>query len=56
MKGGNMNQDNRVLGRQGARVLRPREIEHVSGAVRTETVCTISPKHVLDGDVFLGEC
>jgi hypothetical protein len=51
-----MKQENRVLGRIGARELTPREIENVTGAIRTETVCTISGKSVRDGDVFLGEC
>lgn len=51
-----MKQENRVLGRIGARELTPREIEHVTGAIRTETVCTISATSVRDGDVFLGEC
>jgi hypothetical protein len=50
-----MKQENRVLGRLGARELTPREIEHVTGAVRTTTVCTIGPQG-LDGDVRLGEC
>jgi hypothetical protein len=51
-----MNQDNRVLGRKGARELTPQEIESVSGAIRTQTVCTIDGISVKDGDVFLGEC
>jgi hypothetical protein len=51
-----MKQENRVLGRIGARELTPREIEHVTGAVRTETVCTFSAKYGKDGDVFFGEC
>ncbi len=50
-----MKKDNRVLGRVGARELTPRETEHVIGAVRTETVCTLY-EGKLDGDVFLGEC
>jgi hypothetical protein len=49
-------QENRVLGRMGARELTSGEIEHVTGAIRTETVCTISERAVRDGDVFLGEC
>ncbi len=51
-----MNQDNRVLGRKGARELTPREIEHVTGAIQTETVCTFDETGFRDGDVFLGEC
>jgi hypothetical protein len=50
-----MNQDDRVLGRKGARELTPRETERIHGAVRTETVCTIGLTGI-DGDVFLGEC
>jgi hypothetical protein len=52
-----MKQENRVLGRIGARELNPREVEHVNGSfkVHTETVCTIGPAG-LDGDVRLGEC
>jgi hypothetical protein len=52
-----MNQDNRVLGRKGARVLNSAEAEHVNGGlqVHTETVCTLRGS-VLDGDVKLGEC
>jgi hypothetical protein len=54
-----MKQDNRVLGRKGARELNQAEVEHVTGAlqVRTETVCTFRPNPPsLDGDVRLGEC
>lgn len=47
--------NNRVLGRVGARELTPGESEHVMGAVRTETKCSVGPKG-LDGDVQLGEC
>lgn len=52
-----MNQDNRVLGRKGARELNSNEAEHVNGSLRvhTETVCTLFGG-VLDGDVKLGEC
>jgi hypothetical protein len=52
-----MKQENRVLGRVGARELTSREIEHVTGSfkVSTETVCSIGPQG-LDGDVRLGEC
>ena len=52
-----MKQENRVLGRIGARELTPREVEHVTGSlkVHTETVCTLGPTS-LDGDVRLGEC
>jgi hypothetical protein len=52
-----MKHNNRVLGRMGARELTPREVEHVTGAVHTETVCTVDLKGgntALDGD--RGEC
>jgi hypothetical protein len=50
-----MNQDNRVLGRKGARELTPREIERVTGAIKTTTLCTL-PVRANDGDARLGEC
>jgi hypothetical protein len=50
-----MKREDRVLGRIGARELTPPEVDHVVGAVHTETVCTLGPKG-LDGDVRLGEC
>jgi hypothetical protein len=46
----------RVLGRAGARELMPTEIDHVTGGIRTETVCTLGKSGALDGDTFLGEC
>ena len=53
----NENLDERVLGRVGARELTPRELDHVTGGVRTETVCTFNwQTRAADGDVFLGEC
>lgn len=48
-----MNQDNRVLSRKGARELTAREIDHVTGAVHTETVCSFYDGK-LDGDI--SEC
>ncbi len=51
-----MNDQNRVLLRQGARDLTPEEVERVSGGLRTLTACTIASSAVKDGDVFLGEC
>ena len=36
-----MNNDNRVLGRQGAKELTPSEADHVVGGFSTLTVCTI---------------
>ena len=51
-----MNQNNRVLGRQGARDLTPAEAEVVTGGLRfhTLTVCTVPFASGLDGDP--GEC
>jgi hypothetical protein len=52
-----MKQENRVLGRIGARELNPREVEHVTGGIHTETVCTVDLRagtRALDGD--RGEC
>jgi hypothetical protein len=49
-----MNQDNRVLGRRGARELTPREVDHVTGAVHTETICSVGRNGAIDGD--RGEC
>jgi len=52
-----MKTENRVLARQGARELTPSEIDHVTGGVRTTTVCTVPrPNGARDGDTFLGEC
>jgi hypothetical protein len=50
-----MKQDIRVLGRKGARELTPREVEQVTGAIRTLTVCTL-PVKACDGDACIGEC
>lgn len=50
-----MHYDNRVLSRKGARELTAQETEHICGAVKTETKCSIGPAG-LDGDVRLGEC
>jgi hypothetical protein len=50
-----MNQDNRVLGRRGARELTPRETEYITGAIQTQTVCTnLGVQGGNDGDTF--EC
>jgi hypothetical protein len=50
-----MKQNNRVLGRLGARELTPEETDHVVAALGTDTVCTCGPNGK-DGDTFLGEC
>jgi hypothetical protein len=45
----------RVLSRTAARELTPKEMEHVSGGIHTNTVCTFDPNTKQpDGDV--GEC
>lgn len=51
-----MNNQNRVLVRQGARDLTPEEVERVSGGLRTLTACSIGSGGQKDGDVSLGEC
>ena len=48
------NQDNRVLNRQGARILSEEEVKVVSGARVTLTKCTIGIGGKIDGD--LHEC
>lgn len=48
-----MNQDNRVLGRMGARELTEQESGQVVGGIRTLTVCSVFNGQV-DGDV--SEC
>jgi hypothetical protein len=45
-----MNQDNRVLGRQGARDLTPQEAELVNGAFKVFTICTLRPPPFGDAD------
>jgi hypothetical protein len=51
-----MNQDNRVLGRKGARDLNPAESEMVRGGLtfHTLTLCTAPFSGYFDGDP--GEC
>lgn len=52
---GTIMKNNRVLIRKGARELTPREIEKVTGAIKTTTVCTL-PVTACDGDACIGEC
>ena len=52
----NMNDQNRVLIRQGARDLNDREVAMVSGGLRTLTACTLAAAGTLDGDTFHSEC
>lgn len=52
-------QEDRVLGRRGARIVTTEEAMSVkgSGPAGTATVCTFDPRtHAADGDVALGEC
>jgi hypothetical protein len=42
-KGKTMNENNRVLSRQNARELTPKEIDHVSGSINTLTICSAAP-------------
>jgi len=48
-----MNDQNRVLGRQGARPLTPAEMEMISGGFITFSLCTSAPSP--DGDTRPGE-
>ena len=52
------NQQDRVLGRRGARIVTTEEAMSVkaSGGGHTATVCTFDPRTGPDGDVALGEC
>jgi hypothetical protein len=53
-----MNDQNRVLGRWGARSLTEEELQQVGGGLHTDTVCTV-PTEVCpnkDGDASIGEC
>jgi hypothetical protein len=49
-KGKSMNNQNRVLVRQGARDLNEQEVEQVSGGFRTLTACTLVAVGVFDGE------
>jgi hypothetical protein len=55
-----MDQDNRVLGRKGARELTEQEVEGVTGALKirhTLTPCFVDRKQQLfNGDQAIGEC
>ena len=55
-----MDQDNRVLGRKGARELSEQEVESVIGALKvrhTLTPCFVDRKQQLvNGDQAIGEC
>ncbi len=51
-----MNDESRVLVRQGARELDRQETEQVSGGLRTLTACTWDPDFGGDGDHSIGEC
>jgi hypothetical protein len=52
----NMNDQNRVLVRKGARDLNDQEVAMVSGGLRTLTACTLAAAGTLDGDTFHSEC
>lgn len=49
-----MNNQNRVLLRQGARDLTEQEVQQVNGALRTLTLCSCCINGHVDGDI--GEC
>jgi hypothetical protein len=48
-------QENRVLGRKGARIVTASEANIVNSGIMTETGCSIGPQG-LDGDLFTGDC
>ena len=50
------NENSRVLGRKGARIVTETETDVVNGGVRTTTLCSISTTGAIDGDVFTGDC
>jgi hypothetical protein len=51
-----MNDESRVLIRQGARELDREETRQVSGGLGTLTACTWDPDFGADGDASIGEC
>lgn len=51
-----MSEENRVLGRRGARVVTEIETTAVSGGIATETLCSVGRNGGLDGDLFTGDC
>jgi hypothetical protein len=50
------NENSRVLGRKGARIVTETETKLVNGGVETETVCSFDPCAGPDGDLFTGDC
>ena len=50
------NENSRVLGRRGARLVTETEADVINGGVRTTTLWSISSTGSLDGDVFTGDC
>lgn len=50
------NENSRVLGRRGARIVTDAEADVVNGGLATETLCSIGKHGKLDGDVFTGDC
>ncbi|MGB9119483.1 MAG: hypothetical protein WCE73_02580 [Candidatus Angelobacter sp.] len=52
----NMNDQNRVLIRKGARELDREETGRVGGSLGTLTACTWDPDFGKDGDASIGEC
>lgn len=51
-----INENKRVLGRRGARIVTEIETGVVNGGVRTETICTIGSNGSADGDLVTGDC
>lgn len=50
------NENSRVLGRKGARLVTEIETKTVSGGIQTETFCSWDPDAGPDGDQFTGDC
>ena len=52
------NENSRVLGRKGARIVTETETKLVNGGIFTETICTFDPcgGTGVDGDLFTGDC
>lgn len=50
------NENSRVLGRRGARLVTETETHVVNGGLETETFCSFDPDFGADGDLFTGDC
>jgi hypothetical protein len=50
------NENSRVLGRRGARLVTETETNVVNGDLQTDTFCSFDPEAGRDGDLFTGDC